>query len=355
MIRATIAICALCITLALSISAENINEQKDGIFTGESNLITVIFAGVEKVIINSANSISGNLYLGAGGKHCRISYQKKMKTASKAEAATYADLISVDVDNQPTAATVWLRAPADAPWSGSNNSASLDVRIDVPIGCQIEINTAYFDIDAAGPFDEFVVSESLSKVTVSKVTRLTDINISNRPLVLKNISGDLKAKNKYEKIKLENIKTGDRTAIIRNENGEISIDSFAGSMDIGTSYGLIIGKKISLVGDRNRVKNVSAPINIELDSLTSGRIRLNNQYSQIVLHITGQVDASFICKFGPDSFVKAEGFLFEPTLVYDERLEFDVGNAAAEARLSIKGDGNIIINGPDSDHLAGGN
>ncbi|MEE9442722.1 MAG: hypothetical protein V3V99_08650 [candidate division Zixibacteria bacterium] len=355
MIRSIISVGFICFMLGSIISAENLKRQKGGIFSGESQLITVIFPGEKKVIINSANSLSGNLYLGAGGKNFRISYQKKMKTPNEAEAAAYADLISVEIDNQKTAITIWLRAPADAPWSGSNNSASLDVRIDVPVGCQIEINTAYFDIEAVGPFEEFVVSESLSKVTVNKVNGLTDINVSNRPLVLKNISGDLKAKNKYEKIKLENIKTGQQTAFIRNENGEISIDSFIGSIDVGTSYGLISGKRISLVGNRNRVKNVSAPIALELDSLTSGRIRVNNRYSKIVLGIAGRVDASFICKFGSDSFVKAEGFLFEPTLVYDERLEFDVGEAAAEARLSIKGDGNIIINGPDSEHHAGGN
>jgi hypothetical protein len=355
MIRYMISICVICFMLGSVISAESVKKKKGGIFSGESQLITVVFQEKKKVIINSAKSLSGNLYLGAGGKNCRISYQKNMKTSEEAVASDYADLISVDVDNQKTALTIWLRAPADAPWAGGSNSASLDVRIDVPVGCQIEINTAYFDIDAVGPFEEFVITESVSKVTVNKVNGLTDINVSNRPLVLKNISGNLKAKNKYENIKLENIKTGEQSAIIRNENGEISIDSFTGSIDVGTSYGLLSGKGMSLVGNRNRVTNISGPIILDLDSLSAGRLRVNNQYGKIVLNITGKVDASFICKFGSDSFVRAEGFLFEPTLVYGERLEFDVGNATAEARLSIKGDGNILINGPDREHLAGGN
>lgn len=355
MIRYMISIGIICFLLVSVISAESVKKKKGGIYSGESQLITVILQGKQNVVINAAKSLSGKMYLGAGGKNCRISYQKNMKTSDEAEAISYAELISVDVDNQVSGVTVWLRAPAEAPWTGSNNSASLDVRIDVPVGSQIQINTAYFDIDAVGPFEEFVVTESLSKVTVNKVKGLTDINVSNRPLVLKNITGTLKAKNKYENIKLENIKTGEQSAIIRNENGEISIESFTGSIDVGTSYGILSGRGMSLFGNRNRVKNLSGPISLDLDSLSAGRLRVNNQYGKIVLGITGRVDAAFICKFGSDSFVKAEGFSFEPTLVYDERLEFDVGDAAAEVRLTVKGDGNILINGPDSGQLAGEN
>ncbi|MEZ5360428.1 MAG: hypothetical protein R3F48_16565 [Candidatus Zixiibacteriota bacterium] len=337
----------ICLLSTAFVSGDNVLRKDNDVYTSGSEAVSIAVSETERIVVNAAGTLSGQIKIVTGGDMCTTEYVKRIKTSSEAEAKSYAGLVTVECDRRNGEVVVSLRAPAGAPWSGTNNSVSLLVTLTVPDNSAISIATAYFDIEAFGPFREFNVTESLSQVSVDNVVGSADIKVSNRPLIVRNLVGKLSATNKYGRIKLHNIKTGEETATILNDNGDIQMDGFIGELEVSTSYSEIIAERLTLTGSRNRIKNVSAPITLMFDSLTDGRLRVNNHYGPIHVECKGEVDAAFICKIGEESTINAEGFEMEPTLVYDDRLEFDVGTAKAEVRLTARGDGNIIILGPN--------
>lgn len=346
--------CIVAMILALSgqaLMAEKVTSRKAGIFVGVDFEEDFDFPEGEILTINSAATLSGSIVVTAGAERARIVYRKALKTGSKSEAKEFAEAIKVEIDRDSEGPVLSLRAPSNAPWSGTNKSGKLELEVFLPDDRSLIFNTSYFDIEAIGPFAELTVTESLSRIRVENVRLATNIKVSNRPLTAVNLSGKLAISNKYGRIKLERVNTGEETGTVRNEHGEIIINSYQGSLDVRTSYDRLTARNLYLTGSKNRIKNVSAPILLEFDSLNTGNFRINNQYEQITLNIAGQVAARFICKNGETGRVVVEHMTIEPTLVYDNRLEFtagsDIGANAAEVRISAKEAGNIIINGPE--------
>lgn len=344
----------LCVMLSGIVAAQTVTKTRNGAFMSAEEEGRVSMAAGQLLRINAASTLGGKIVLQAGGSECRYRYQKVLKASTKTEAVEFAALITIEVEKLKEGVVMSLRAPASAPWTGTAGSGRLEIHIAIPDSCLLEINTAYFDIEAVGPFAGFTVSESLSQVSVDNVRGPVDVKVSNRPIIIKNVTGPLLATNKYSRIRLENIDTGDGMGTIRNEHGEVTIDVYRGGIDVRTSYDRIIGQHLAVTGTKNRFRNVSAVINLALDSLTAGALRVNNMYDQILLEIGNRVDAAFICKTEGESTITAEHMDMEPTLVYENRLEFTTGTAAAEVRLTAKGSGDIIITGPDRDDIAGG-
>ena len=335
-------------------SAEPLTRDREGVFAGNRVEQTAVLRGGQKLTINGASSLSGTINITTGGRECRVAYRKLLKVSDREEAAEYADLIQVETTSVPDGLQLNLQAPTKAPWSEGTNSARLELEITIPEKCAVKIGTAYFDITAVGPFAEFVVTESLSKVRVEKVNGVTEIKVSNRPLAVKAITGKLSLTNQYSEISLEDIDTGDETGLVINDNGEVDINKYRGGLDLRTSYDRIVGRKLFLTGVRNRVKNISGSVALSFDSLTTGKIRITDDYGQVSLDILGRVDARFVCREAEKSKVVADHMTMEPAAIYDNRLEFVTGQEAAEVRVTTTGDGDIIINGPDRGGAGGG-
>jgi len=344
----------LLILLVSAAAAETLIKKQEGVFISEKATGKIVMKSGQRLIINAASTLGGELTLKTGGNDCRFIYEKLLKTPTKVEAGEYAAVISVEAEQQKDAVILSFRAPARVPWSGTNNSGRLMIEVTLPPKCIVEINSAYFDITAVGPFSEFLVSESLSKVQVEKVSGVTDIKVSNRPLNIKDITGKLSATNKYGRIKLENIDTGEEFGTVRNEHGEIAITGYRGGLDARTSYDQITAQNLFLTGAKNRFKNISAPINIAFDSLTGGTIRINNQYQHVNLEIKNRTDAQFIIKGGEGSTITADKLALTPTLVDESRLEFTCGGGKAEVRITARESGDITIIGPGTTAMAGG-
>ncbi len=338
----------IAVALCGQLSAQGLIKSDDGLFMTKKADSSVVMTKGQTLVINSANTLAGTIVITTGNSACNFNYRKILKTPTKVEAADYASLISVEVEQKRDQVIFNLRAPARAPWSGTNNSGRLEIHIEIPENSGVRINTSYFDIDAVGPFSAFSVTESLNKVDVRTVRGPVDVRVSNRALTIKDVRGSVFATNKYGLIRLENIDTGDETATVRNEHGEISMDMFRGGCDLRNSYDRIVAQRLYLTGSKNRIKNVSGLITLEFDSLSTGKLRVNNSYSPISVNIKNRVDAEFICKTDEGSRVIAEHMDMTPTLVYDTRLEFDTGDGAAEVRLTTTGSGDIDIVGPGS-------
>lgn len=297
--------------------------------------------------INSAGSLSGSIEIETGGDKLIYRYQKLLKAETKSEAARFAKVITVVSEQTDRGITISLRAPATTPWAGTNNSGRLKLIITMPEGSSVRINSAYFDINGTGPFTEFIVTESLSRVEISQVTDLVDIKVSNRPLIVNQISGQIRLTNQYGPIKIKAVDCTGKTAVIRNNNGDITIQSYIGGLEVRSEMGRIIGKNLFLTGDQNYIKNKSADVILSFDSLTTGRLRINNRYGNINLKIAGRLDARFVCKTEEESEVTAQGMFISSPLVDKNRLEFETGEGTAEVRVTARGSGNIKLNGPE--------
>jgi hypothetical protein len=345
---------AAAIVLASAASAETITRAKSGLFEGETFEELIPMVKGETLIVNSASTLAGDIVVNAGASQCRVRYQRVLKTDALDEAEKFAAAITVEAADSREGATVNLRAPAQAPWSGTDQAGRLRVEITVPNDCAVELRTSYFDIIARGPFNRFSVPESLSKVSVENVNGALEVQVSNRPLTVRNVKGKLVLSNRYSPIKVEDVDTQGESGEIRNEHGEVTVENYRGEIDLRTSYDRITTKNLYLTGNNNRVRNLSGVIMLDVDSLTTGKLRVNNELGKITVDIRGRADAQFICKVGEKSRVQVERMTFQPTLVYTGRLEFVTGAGTAEVRLTAKDDGDIIINGSETNTVSGG-
>ena len=342
--RTGIGFCLLFVA-AGALPAETIVRGPDGVFIGERIEQSVAMKAGQKLTVKASASLSGNLKVTVGGGVCRVVYQKRLKAESRSVAAEYAGEITVEAAANPEGVAVSLTAPNRAAWSGTNDAGRVEVEITIPEGSDIVLATAYFDINAIGPFREVMITESLSKVDVENVTAGTEIKVANRPLTVKHARGRLAVTNQYAGIKLVDVYTGDETGLVSNDNGEVVIESYRGGIDVRTSNDRIFGQRLFLTGSKNRVKNTSGPIALAFDSLTTGKFRIANQFGAVTITIAGRTNAAFICRPAEASRVMADQMSMEPTLVYDNRLEFTTGGGEAEVRITTKEEGNIIITG----------
>ena len=334
--------------------AESLTKNDQGIFVSDKQEAQMPMNRGQALVINAASTLGGEIVLKAGADRCRYSYKKLLKTPAKTEAEEYAQAITVEMEAVKEKLILSLRAPARAPWEGSDNSGRLQVQIFLPDSCSVQINTAYFDVEAMGPFAEVIIPGTLCKTRVEKVRGSAEINVSNRPLTIRDARGQLAITNKFGPIHLENIETDARGGTVYNENGEIRIDTYRGGIDARTSYARLTAQHLFLTGLDNRVKNTSSLIDLSFDSLTSGSFRINNQYGTINIEIGGRVDARFICKIGEGSTVTAERLDVEPAVVEDNRLEFLSGQGTGEVRVTARGEGDIVIAGPGTSDIEGG-
>ena len=257
--------------------AESLTKNEQGIFVSDKQEAEMPMKRGQTLVINAASTLGGEIVLKSGADRCRYSYKKFLKTPAKTEAAEYAQAITVEMEALKDKLTLSLRAPARAPWEGSDNSGRLQVQISLPDSCSVQINTAYFDVEAMGPFAEVIIPGTLCKTRVEKVRGNAEINVSNRPVTIRDARGRLAVTNKFGLIHLQDIETDARGGTVYNEHGDITIDAYRGGIDARTSYAHLTAQHLFLTGLENRVKNTSALIDLSFDSLTTGSFRINNQ------------------------------------------------------------------------------
>jgi len=345
----------LLLLCATSISAETIVKIEEGLFAGEKSFQNLPMSSGQRLTIDAAASLSGNIHLVAGGHDCRIFYRRKLKATSEEEAARFAVVIHVELKKTDDGLYLLLGAPDKAPWSGNDRAGRLEMEIIVPDSSKIQFNTSCFEIDATGPFAEFSVAKSLGRVRVEKVYGSTDITVSNNLLSVRDIRGRLYLSNKFGTIKMENIDAGEGGGIVRNENGEISLDTYRGELDLCTTLDKLTARRLFLSGIGNRISNLSSPIVLAFDSVTVGAIRVINEYGPISIAINGRVDALLVGKPAKGSQFHLDGVAAEPVSINENTMKFAVGDQTAEMRVMSLGSGDITIVGPDKTGRVGEN
>jgi hypothetical protein len=335
-----------------SIKAEEVVSLGDGRFATRESKLSLGFQFGEKVIINSAEGLSGRLSIIADSSEEAIFiYRKFIKTLDPSEAMDYADLIDISMEPKPGGLMIFFLSPNPAPWSGTENSARIEGELYLPNDCRLEIDARYFDLKVEGPFNSVKNRPSFGRIDVKKITEETNLTSSSQEIIAKDISGRISLTTKHGDIRADNLVADDSPAKITNENGGIFISNLAGGAHIKNSYGKIRLDNARFINMTSRISSSYGPIRIDIKEIDQGLVAVDNLNSEVDVRLPEKVSSRFRLSVSADGTIKAEGLPMKPSLVNKDRLEFAVGEGESEIIIDIKGEGDIYIKGTRSDKL----
>ena len=79
----------IAIALCSQLAAQGLIKSGEGLFETKSVKNTVAMAKGQRLVINAASTLAGQIALTTGGSACTYSYKKLLKTPTKVEAAEY--------------------------------------------------------------------------------------------------------------------------------------------------------------------------------------------------------------------------------------------------------------------------
>ena len=299
------------------------------------------------VLVRAASTLRGELVItAADSPRVSVIYRKLAKTQQKSRAVDYIDLIAVALNRAPTGARLDLRAPNPPPWE-DNEYGMVQAELIIPPDCSVEIDAAYFDVFASGPFSEFVNSTSLGRLEVSGVKERLKLVTANRRVAVEDARGDIWVSTTNSTLIAKDIECHSSPATFRNEGGDISIERITGEVNIKNSYGRIDIDGLSLAGDKGYIRCRSGPIVVFLGDIGDGQLLINNHYDDIEITVPAGLSAVLSLSVDEGGKIEAVGFPFRTELVQSTRLSLVAGWGGGLISSSVRGRGNIFVRGID--------
>ncbi len=335
----------LLISISLSAFGEDVTEADGRFATKKTELRTAIIPGT-KILINSARHLSGRLYIVADSPGVALfQYKKLLKVDEKSEAVDYADMIDISFEKTPAGLRILLKAPNPAPWSGTDNSASVEGELHLPPNTPLEISADYFDLNIEGPLKSVENMSSFGRLEVQKITDRLNLTTSNQDIIASDISGEIFLATTNADIRIENMNTGETPAQIRNQSGNVNITQAHGAIDIRDSYGKIKLEDIYLTQSGSQIASSYGPVKMTLAEISKADLSMTNSNDDIELQVPEGIAASFDLAVSSEGEIDASGLPMKPIGVDDKTLEFKCGSGGSEIRIKITGDGNIYLKG----------
>jgi hypothetical protein len=329
-----------------NINAEEVFPQGDSRYATKDAKIEAAIPFGSKVFINSAEHLSGRIYIAADSTgRATIDYKKILKTPRESEAIRYAEAVNVIMEKIPEGIRLLLQAPNPAPWSGTDNAGSIEAELHLPANCQIEINAIYFDIVIEGPFKSVSNSSSFGRLEAGKITEYLSLTTNNQDIIARDIAGEIKLITSNGDIRLNNLSSLLKPAIIRNENGSIIINQLTGSFDIDNSYGKIKLEQLNLIDRESRISGSYSPIRVEVAEISGATLNIANNNEDVDIWVPKSISARFNLKSKSGSQIDVVGLPIRPKRVDRDRLEFVTSDGNSHIIVSINGDGSITIHG----------
>jgi hypothetical protein len=343
-------IMALIPLISEKVISQQVLEKEPGLFsTGEIGSKATV-QQQKKLLIRSAESLSGELTIKTGSSDViELKYYKQARTKRKATGVDYIDLISVILDTRPDNIVLEMRAPNPPPWDKETEEGIVLAELVVPEDFGIIIQAASFDVTANGPFSSVVVLESLGKIEISEVFESLDVSTSNRRVKLENISGIISASTTNAALTAKSITCKEKAARFRNESGDITIEGAEGTLDIRNKFGRIDVTGFISKGSGNFIRGSSGPILVELLKIGDGDLVISNEYEDIELTLANNLSATLSLKVGEEGVIKTSEFKFSTDLVEHNRLNLILGEGVANISASIRDKGNIYVRGREGE------
>jgi hypothetical protein len=299
-----------------------------------------------KLEIMSSESLQGKINILTSKENLiTAKYIKSAKTDNRESAINIIDLIGVSLEKTNKGTRLKLRAPNPAPWSPQTESATLEIDLIIPEHYLIEIDAPYFDILATGPFEEFIVPNSLGRLEINDVSEYLELNTSNRKVIISNIRGKINISTQNSTITGNDINSSEKRVTIYNDGGDIHLKNIKAELNIKNNYGKINITNYTPIGRKNYIRALHAPIFLSIDKIFTEQLIVNNRFEDIEMIVPTDISAEISLAVEEESKIEVSDILFTPGLMQENRLNLTTGEGEATLSSLVRGKGNIYIKG----------
>ena len=336
--------------VGMAVQSQQVTEIEPGLYsTGELKASSRI-TSQKKILIRSAASLSGSLRIEtATGETVSLSYRIQARTEGRKKGIDYIDLISVNLAPIADEIRIEMRAPNPAPWEEDVEAGLVLVDLVVPPDCAIDIEAVSFDVTAKGPFKEIVIPSSMGRLEVSDVYGKLDVATANQRVSLQSISGEISASTTNANLTARSLSCGERPARLRNESGDIKIESVEGELNIRNRYGRTEISKFTPTGGGSFVRSSSGPVLVDIAGMTDGRLVIINEYEDVELRLPDNLSAALALTVDEDGTIDVSQIQFVADLVEHNHLNLRLGQGIGSISASVRGKGNILVRGESGD------
>ncbi len=323
--------------------AQEVRQESRGFFATLELGSSTLPGNGNQLVIKAAGSLQGELTILATATDSAIlTYTKRARTSRKSRAVDYLDQIAVSLSAAPTGLRLEMRAPNPAPWK-DDESGLVEAMVEIPEGFRVEINAAYFDVKADGPFISFENTTSLGRLDVAHISERLEVETANRRVTVTDVSGQIRVVTTNATLTAQGISGLTQPAVFRNDGSDIRINGFTGGLNVKNAYGRIEIVDWDPNDEKSYVRCTSGPILIILSDLNAGQLLISNKYEDIELRLPQEFSAVLTMAVDEGGKIEAQNFPFTTELVEPNRLNLLVGNGRATISSSVRGKGNIYI------------
>jgi hypothetical protein len=338
------------IVFTCSAVGQEIIKRQDGAYSTRELKDRAPISSNNRVLIRSVEALSGEMRIEASEQNVvGVSYIKIARCESRSKAVDVIDLISVAFSAKPDQLLLDLHVPSPPPWDSDREYGKVELVVTVPFDCFVTIEAQHFDIEAQGPLRGLVVPSSYHTISAIGITEQLSLSTTNQRVNLDSISGEISVSTSNSSIMARAISGTTVPAKFRNDGGDIRINSFAGSINVKNRQGRISIFDFRPEGKSNVIRGLAGPIILEINSMSSGQLVVNNRDEDIEIVIPDSLQAFLSLAVSEGNSIEAAGFPFQTDLVQRNRLNLVSGDGLVEIRGAVRGQGNIYVRGERGD------
>jgi len=345
----------LLVLVHVPIRAEKINSISDNSYETEELQIILSpeqLAGTNEFVFRSSPALRGRLEVISGtSPNFEVYYHKILYAASRAQADSFAALISLDHLITGTSLILQAEAPRDAPWRRTANlSGQVECEIYLPSQYSLSLDLVGYNIVVKGPFPEADLRGNYcDEVRVSRIELGLRMDMKNSTIILRDIRGPARIISEGGNITARDIDVVIGIATFDNKRGAVQIIGFAGDeLRCEVTEGKINLERIVLQnGARAYITNSgsNSDIYMDIEFLSNSRIEIFNRTADIQLLLPQEITAEFALTADPyEGKIEIDGIplitdevtwgkLSAHTAAYDSRIIADTRGAG---RISIR-------------------
>jgi len=319
------------------------------------------------------------------GSEVEISFIKKSRAQSKSQAERFLDLITLKLSAKgEDRVTLNILTPSDAPWEGSDQSAAIDIFVNLPEEMRIEGELQFLGVNIEGPFDGVRLKSQYSAISIEGIKGDIDISTAFSPISLSDIDGSINAETRYGAISASDIVVSLGSAVFKTVNGAIALADIEGPVEAYTSYSSIQAndidaaegsivfrtsyspidiedvageiicetsfspinmKGVSLTHGQSKIETSYSPIDAEFDNIDASQLIVYNSYNNVQLLIPANISSQIIADVDQGGRIHASGVPVKPVYLDVTRLEGQLGDGESRIEIKVNGVGAINIEG----------
>jgi len=329
-----------------SLFGDEVKQVSDNLFETVPVNVKESLENDATIIINAVSFLSGKIIIiGDAEKELRFEYKKQIRNSSQSKAIEYSKLIAVESYNSSTGYNIILQTPNPAPWDEASDIGRIELVLHVPLGCTININATYFDLNVTGPINSLSNKASMGTMNIENVSSNLELIGSNRNISVKNIGGRISIIGEHSDIKAENIRSGKKAAYIKNESGNIVIDEILGAIEVKNSFGKIRITGAHLLERRSRILSDQCSVKMGIVSIEDTELTIGSIFADVELTLPKTVSTVFELNTDDDGEIHLTDIGIVTEKVRRNHLMARAGDGNSVIYIDNESGGDIFISG----------